>query len=60
MLFQINSKKPLPDKLKDYKPVNANILKITYDKNKTKLKEIIDILNKNKICFLKLIHMKVI
>ena len=52
VLFQINSEIVLPDELKKYNPiVENNILKITYDKNITTLKEIIDILNKNQILF---------
>ena len=52
VLFQINSEIFLPNELKKYNPKfeNGN-LKITYDKNITSLKEIIDILNKNKISF---------
>jgi len=52
VLFQINSEIFIPDELKNYNPKfeNGN-LKITYDKNTTSLKEIIDILNKNKISF---------
>ena len=50
VLFQINSEFILPDELKKYNPiVDNNILKITYDKNITSLKQIIDILNKHNI-----------
>ena len=52
VLFQINSAIVLPNELKNYdsKIENGN-LKITYDKNTTTLKEIIDVLNKYKISF---------
>ena len=52
VLFQINSEVFLPNELNKYKPkIENGNLKITYDKNTTSLKEIIDILNKNKISF---------
>ena len=52
VLFQINSEIFLPNELKKYSPkIENDNLKITYDKNTTSLKEIIDILNKNKIAF---------
>ena len=52
VLFQINSKIFLPNELKNYNPkIENGNLKITYDKNTTSLKEIIDILNKNNILF---------
>jgi ABC-2 type transport system ATP-binding protein len=52
VLFQINSKIMVPNELKNYSPnIENGNLKITYDKNTTSLKEIIDILNKNKISF---------
>ena len=52
VLFQINSEISLPNELKNYNPkIENGNLKITYDKNTTSLKEIIDILNKNKISF---------
>ena len=52
VLFQINSEIFIPNELKKFNPNNENSnLKITYDKNTTSLKEIIDILNKNKISF---------
>ena len=52
VLFQINSEIFIPNELKNFnsKIENSN-LKITYDKNTISLKEIIDILNKNKISF---------
>ncbi|MDC0625506.1 ABC transporter ATP-binding protein [Alphaproteobacteria bacterium] len=52
VLFQINTEISLPNELKYYNPkIKNGNLKITYDKNKTSLKEIIEILNKNKISF---------
>ena len=55
VLFQINSEILLPNELKSYSPkIENGNLKITYDKNTTSLKEIIDILNKNKISFLEI------
>ena len=52
VLFQINSEVFLPNELNNYNPkIENGNLKITYDKNTTSLKEIIDILNKNKISF---------
>ena len=42
----------LPNQLNDYKPVlTNNILKLSYDKNKTNIKKIIDILTMNQINF---------
>jgi ABC-2 type transport system ATP-binding protein len=52
VLFKINSEIFLPNELKNYSPkIENGNLKITYDKNTTSLKEIIDILNKNQISF---------
>jgi ABC-2 type transport system ATP-binding protein len=52
VLFQINSELFLPNELKKYSPkIEDGNLKVTYDKNTTSLKDIIDILNKNKISF---------
>ena len=52
VLFQINSEIFLPSELNNYNPkIENGNLKITYDKNTTSLKEIINILNKNKISF---------
>jgi len=52
VLFQINSEIFIPNELKNFNPkIENNNLKITYDKNTISLKEIIDILNKNKISF---------
>ena len=52
VLFQVTSEIVLPNELKNYNPIieNGN-LKLTYDKNTTSLKQIINILNKNKISF---------
>ena len=42
----------IPDSLKKFHPsIDNNKLFLNYDKNKTKLKEIINILNKNQIIF---------
>ena len=52
VLFQIDSEIFIPNELKNFNPkIENRDLKITYDKNTTSLKEIIDILNKNKISF---------
>ena len=52
VLFQINSEIFIPYELKNYNPkIEKDNLRVTYDKNTTSLKEIIDILNKNKISF---------
>ena len=52
VLFQIETEIFLPEELKIYNPrIENGNLKITYDKNTTSLKKIIDILNKNKILF---------
>ena len=52
VLFHTNSEIFLPKELKNYNPkIENGYLKITYDKNTTSLKEIIDILNKNNISF---------
>ncbi len=52
VLFQINSEIFIPNELKNYNPkIEKDNLKITYDKNSTSLKEIINILNKNNISF---------
>ncbi|MDC1047185.1 ABC transporter ATP-binding protein [Alphaproteobacteria bacterium] len=52
VLFQMNSQIFLPNELHNYNPkIENGNLKVTYDKNTTSLKEIIDILNKNKISF---------
>ena len=42
----------VPNQLNEYKPIlTNNILKLSYDKNKTNIKEIIDILTNNQIDF---------
>ena len=52
VVFQIKSEFTIPDELNQFKPqiVGGN-LKITYDKNITSLRKIIDILNINEISF---------
>ena len=50
--FVLEGKILIPNQLNDYKPVLANnILKLSYDKNKTNIKNIIDILYSNQIKF---------
>ena len=50
--FVLEGKILIPNQLNDYKPVLANnILKLSYDKNKTNIKNIIDILIANQIVF---------
>ena len=52
VLFQVKKIDKLPNELKKYNPIfNNGHLKITYDKNITSLKQIIDILNKHKIIY---------
>ena len=52
VLFQTASIRSIPVELNNFNPViKDNFLKITYDKNTTSLKQIIDILNNNKITF---------
>lgn len=52
VIFQIERKKRIPDELIQFKPIiEKNKLIISYDKNKTSLKNIIDILNKNNFYF---------
>lgn len=52
VIFHLKSQISIPNQLKKFKPeiLDGN-LKITYDKNITSLKEIIDILNSNNILF---------
>jgi ABC-type multidrug transport system, ATPase component len=51
----------LPNDLNEFKPSLSNgILKLTYDKNKTNIRKIYNILNKNQINFKKLKLLKVI
>ena len=50
--FVLEGKILVPNQLNDYKPVlTNNILKLSYDKNKTNIKNIIDILIANQIGF---------
>ena len=50
--FILNKNIDIPKDLKDFNPVIDNgVLKLSYDKNKTNIKKIIDILNRNKINF---------
>ena len=50
--FILNKNIDIPIDLKDFNPVIDNgVLKLSYDKNKTNIKKIIDILNINKIDF---------
>ena len=50
--FILNKNIDIPKDLKDFNPVIDNgVLKLSYDKNKTNIKKIIDILNRNKIVF---------
>ncbi len=50
--FVLDDNKKIPEELKPYKPyISHNVLKLSYDKNKTNLKNIIDILDNNQINF---------
>ena len=50
--FVLNKNKEIPKDLKEFNPVIDNgVLKLSYDKNKTNIKKIIDILNRDKIDF---------
>ncbi len=50
--FVLNKNIKIPKNLNSFKPViNNQILKLTYDKNKTNIREIINILNQNNIEF---------
>ena len=50
--FILNKNIDIPKDLKDFNPVIDNgVLKLSYDKNKTNIKKIIDILNINEIGF---------
>tara|TARA_B100001057_G_C22766882_1_gene917988 strand:+ start:3 stop:944 length:942 start_codon:yes stop_codon:yes gene_type:complete len=50
--FVLDEKITIPEELTEFKPVlNNGILKLTYDKNKTNIKKIINILNNNQIDF---------
>ena len=59
--FVLDKNIDIPKDLNEFKPIiNNNILKLSYDKNKTNIKKIIDILNKIKLILKKLILLKVI
>ena len=50
--FVLNKNTEIPKDLKEFNPVIDNgVLKLSYDKNKTNIKKIIDILNRDKIDF---------
>ena len=50
--FVLNRNTEIPKDLKEFNPVIDNgVLKLSYDKNKTNIKKIIDILNRDKIDF---------
>ena len=50
--FVLDKNIDIPKDLNEFKPIIINnILKLSYDKNKTNIKKIIDILNRNKIDF---------
>ncbi len=50
--FVLNKAVSIPEELKQFKPViDKRLLKLSYDKNKTNIKKIIDILNSNQIEF---------
>ena len=50
--FVLRKNVKIPQELNDYKPfINNEILKLSYDKNKTNIKKIIDILNRCQIEF---------
>ena len=50
--FILNKNIDIPKDLKEFNPViDSGVLKLSYDKNKTNIKKIIDILNRNKIDF---------
>ena len=50
--FILNKNLDIPKDLKEFNPVIDNgVLKLSYDKNKTNIKKIIDILNRNRIDF---------
>ena len=52
VMFVLNNNIQIPRELKKFKPALSNkILKLTYDKNLTNIKKIIDILNNNQIDF---------
>ena len=50
--FILNKNIDIPKDLKEFNPIiDSGVLKLSYDKNKTNIKKIIDILNRNKIGF---------
>tara|TARA_B100001057_G_scaffold268016_1_gene268116 strand:+ start:1 stop:927 length:927 start_codon:yes stop_codon:yes gene_type:complete len=50
--FVLDKKILIPNEFNEYKPIlTNNILKLSYDKNRTNIKKIIDILTKNQINF---------
>ena len=50
--FILNKNIDIPKDLKEFDPIiDSGVLKLSYDKNKTNIKKIIDILNRNKIDF---------
>ena len=50
--FVLDNKLVVPNNLNEFKPIlNKNILKLSYDKNETNIKKIIDILIENKMNF---------
>ncbi len=50
--FILNKNIDIPKDLKEFDPfIDNGVLKLSYDKNKTNIKKIIDILNRNKIDF---------
>ena len=52
VVFVLNKKVYIPKELEEFKPrISDNKLKLSYDKNKTNIREIIDILGKNLIEF---------
>ena len=53
--FVLDKKIFVPNQLNEYKPIlTNNILKLSYDKNRTNIKKIIDILIKNQINFMEI------
>tara|TARA_Y200000002_G_scaffold310620_1_gene267441 strand:+ start:53 stop:991 length:939 start_codon:yes stop_codon:yes gene_type:complete len=53
--FVLTKNVDIPNELNEFKPIlSKNILKLNYDKNKTNIKKIIDILNNNNIDFLEI------
>ena len=53
--FVLTKNIDIPNELNEFKPIlSKNVLKLNYDKNKTNIKKIIDILNNNNIEFLEI------